>query len=139
MAANTKPIFVLVPNVGQAEVDSANTESDGTGDLDTLFTAGANGSVVFRIAYRNAQSSAAASSAMVIRIFVTDDDGANPRIRSEVALAAATRSTTVIGSGGVINYPDGLALMSGQLLKVGQSVYAGAQDLMHYTAEGGDF
>ena len=139
MTANFKPVFVLTPNVGQAEVDSANTESDGTGDLDTLFTAGTNGSVVFRIAYRNAQSSAAASSAMVIRIFITDTSGNNPRVRSEVALAAVTRSTTVIGAGGVINYPDGLALKSGQLLKVGQSVYAGAQDLMHYNAEGGDF
>lgn len=139
MPANIYPIFTLTPNVGQAEVDSANTESDGTGALDTLFTAGANGSMVFRIVYRNAQSLAAASSAMVIRIFITDTGGINPRVRSEVALAAVTRSTTVIGAGGVINFPEGLVLASGQLLLVGQSVYADVQDLMHYTAEGGDF
>jgi len=139
MAANDKPIFTLVPNVGFAEVDSANTESDGTGDLDTLFTAGTNGSMVFKIRYRNAQSTAAASSAMVIRFFLTDTGGANPRLLHEIALATATRSTSAIGAGGLCTFVDGLAIPDGTLLKVCQSVYAGAQDLMHYVAEGGDF
>lgn len=138
MTANTDPIFTLTPNVGMAEVDSANTESDGTGDLDTLFTAGANGSMVFILRWHNAQSSAAASTANVIRFFVTDTGGANPRLWHEVAIPAVTRTTAVVGAGGAYN-TGGLALASGQLIKVCQSVYAGAQDLMHYIAEGGDF
>jgi hypothetical protein len=32
-----------------------------------------------------------------------------------------------------------LFLASGQLVEVAQSVYAGAQDQMDYTAEGGDY
>jgi hypothetical protein len=139
MTANTDPIFTLAPNMGMAEVDSANTESDGTGDLDTLFTAGANGSMVFVIRWHNAQSTAAASSANVIRFFLTDADGANPRLWHEAAVPTATRSVSVIGSGNMHQPPGGLALASGQLIKVCQSVYAGAQDLMHYIAEGGDF
>ena len=139
MPANIYPIFTLTPNVGFAEVDSANTESDGTGALDTLFTAGANGSMVFCVRYRNAQSTVAASSEMVVRLFVTDTGGINPRLLYEVAVAAATRTVAVIGAGGVITFGDGLALASGQLIQVIQSVYAGAQDLMHYVAEGGNF
>jgi hypothetical protein len=139
MAANIYPVFTLTPNVGMAEVDSANTESDGTGALDTLFTAGANGSLVFKVRYRNAQSVAAASSAMVVRLFVTDTGGANPRVIAEFTVGAMTRSTTAVGAGGVYTFIGGLALASGQLLKVGQSVYADVQDLMHYVAEGGDF
>jgi hypothetical protein len=139
MTANTNPIFTLTPNVGMAEVDSANTESDGTGATDTLFTAGANGSLVFRIRYCNAQSSAAASSANVIRFFLTDTGGINPRLLVEVALVAATRSTSVIGAGSLYEFANGLAIASGQLILVVQSVYAGVQDLMHYVAEGGNF
>jgi len=139
MTINKDPIFTVTPNIGFAEVDSANTESDGTGDLDTLFTAGAYGSMIFNIRYRNAQSTAAASSAMVIRFFLTDTGGINPRLLHEVALATATRSVSAIGAGGVITFSGGLAIPSGTLLKVCQSVYAGVQDLMHYVCEGGDF
>lgn len=139
MAANTNPIFTLTPNIGMAEVAEANTESDGTGNLATLFTAGANGSRVEYVTYHNAQSTPAASSAMVVRIFVTDAAGANPRLLSEAALATATRSATAIGAAGTIAFQDGLNLKSGQLLKCCQSVYAGVQDLMHFIAIGGDY
>jgi hypothetical protein len=139
MPANTNPIFTLTPNVGLASVAAANTASDGSGTLVTLFTAGANGSRVERIRYSNAQITAAASSAMVIRFFVTDNAGANPKLLAEVALATATRSTTVVGASGILTFANGLVIPTGTIIKVIQSVYAGAQDLMHYVAEGGDF
>lgn len=139
MAANTSPIFVLTPNIGHASVAEANTASDGSGSLTTLFTAGAEGSRVEYIRYINAQQSAAASSAMVIRVFVTDAAGNNPRLLTEVALGAATRSTSAIGANGTISFANGLHLKSGQIIKVCQSIYAGVQDLMHYTAVGGDY
>ena len=139
MPANTSPIFTLTPNIGMAEVDSANTESDGTGALDTLFTAGAQGSRVEYVKFSNAQSVAAASSAMVVRIFVTDTGGINPRLLGEVAVAAAARTVAVIGATGTITFTGGLSLASGQLLQCCQSVYAGAQDLMHFVAVGGNY
>jgi hypothetical protein len=95
--------------------------------------------MVFKIRYRNAQSTAAASGAMVIRFFLTDTGGINPRLLHEIALATATRSTTVVGAGGLYVFQNGLAIASGQLIQVCQSIYAGAQDLMHYVAEGGNF
>lgn len=139
MTANINPIFTLTPNTGKCLVDAANTESDGTGDLVTLFTAGANGSKVDYIRCINAQSSVAVSSAMVARFFVTDTGGINPILLEESAIPAATRAAGVVGSTVTVSLGNGLNLASGQLIKVCQSVYAGAQDLMHYTAVGGDY
>jgi hypothetical protein len=76
---------------------------------------------------------------MVIRFFITDNAGNNPRLLAEVALATATRSTTAIGAQGVLVFPGGLIIPAGTVIKVIQSVYAGVQDLMHYVAEGADF
>ena len=139
MAANTSPVFILTPNFKSASVAAANTASDGSGALVTLFTAGANGSRVEQIKVVNAQATAAASSAMVVRVFITDTAGANPMLVMESALATATRTTAAIGAAATISFTGGLWLASGQLIKVCQSVYAGVQDLNHFSAFGGDF
>lgn len=139
MPANTNPIFTLTPNVQLVASAAANTASDGSGTLITIFTAGANGSLLESITFRNAQATAALSSAMVGKVFVTDTAGANPRLIDEVAIAAATRSVSVVGASSVINFLNGLPLASGQLVKVTTSVYAGVQDLVHVTAKGGDY
>jgi hypothetical protein len=144
MAANTEPIFTLTPNIGLCSVAGANTASDGStpgGQTApaTLFTAGDNGSRIDRIRYSNAQVTAAASSAMVIRFFITDNLGTNPKLYAEVALPTATRSVTAIGASGILTLANGLVIPSGTLILVIQSVYAGVQDLMHYVAEGGNY
>lgn len=139
MPANTDPIFTLTPNVGFARLTAANTASDGSGASATLFTAGANGSLLFKVRYSNSQATAAASSPMVVRLFLTDNAGANLRLLAEFVVPAATRSTTVAGVSGVLNFFEGLAIPTGSLVKIVQSVYAGAQDQMDYVAEGGDF
>lgn len=76
---------------------------------------------------------------MVLKFWISDNGGANWRIYKEVALATATRSTTVIGASTVFNIIGGLVLPTGYLLGVTQSVYAGVQDQMDYIAEAGDF
>ena len=137
--ANTTPIFVLTPNFSTAASAAANTASDGSGALVTLFTAGTNGSLISSIKVNNAQIAAALSSAMVVRIFVTDTVGANPRLVSEAALPAATRSLTAVGATVTINFLGGLQIAAGQIVKVCQSAYAGVQDLTHFSAQGGDY
>ena len=139
MPANTVPIFTKTPKVGICSVNSANTASDGSGTLTTIFTAGDNGSRIERIRYSNAQVTPAASSAMVIRFFITDVNGANPTLLAETSLAIATRSATAVGAGGTYTFANGLVIPAGTIVKVAQSVYAGVQDLMHYVAEGGDY
>ena len=137
--ANTTPIFVLTPNFSTAASAAANTASDGSGALVTLFTAGTNGSLITSIKASNAQIAALLSSSMVVRVFVTDTIGANPRLVSEAALPAATRSLTAVGATVTINFLGGLQLAAGQIVKVCQSVYAGVQDLTHFSAQGGDY
>ena len=140
MAQNIEPVFVKLQNVGRARLTAANTASDGSGTTPTLFTPGANGSLLFRIRCFNSQAAAAASSAMVIRFFMTDAAGTNPRLIKEVALAAATRTVAVVGATITIPFDGGgLFVPTGCLILVIQSVYAGAQDQMDYVAEGGDY
>lgn len=140
MPAGTTPIFIATPNTVTASLGTTpNTASDGSGTLVTLFTAGANGSRVDSIRFTNAQATAAASSANVFRVFVTDTSGANPRLIDEVAQATATRSTSAIGATASLTYGNGLLLASGQIIKVCQAAYAGVQDLTHAIARGGDY
>lgn len=139
MPANTTPIFIASGNIATATIAAANTASDGSGTLVTLLTAGANGSRVDSVRFRNSQVTAAASSSMVHRIFLTDNAGANPRLVGEVATAAATRSVSAVGATSIFTFDQPLIMVSGQLLRVIQSVYAGAQDRFDAMAYGGDY
>ena len=139
MPANTSPIFTLTPNCPSVLIDAANTARDGSGTLVTLFTAGVNGSLVNKITFTNGASAVGASALKVCRIFVTDAAGANPRLRGEVALQAATSSNTAIGATATFTFTDGLFLKAGQLIRVSQSLRATSADDTHAFAEGGDY
>lgn len=138
MAANTQPIFVLTPNTGFARSTAANTASDGSGTLDTLFSAGTNGSRVDLINIHNSQATAALSTALVARIFLTDTSGNNPRLIEETSIAATTRSTSVVGAVATITFPGGLLMASGQLLKCCVSVFNAASQV-DFVARGGNY
>ena len=137
MAQNTIPVFALPNTIGMARTSAANTARDGSGTLVTLFTSGANGSRIDKVVVTSAQATAAASSAMVGRLFVTDAAGANPRMLAEVAILTATPSTTVVGATSTITFPGGLILVAGQVVSCTQSVYAGAQDQMDWVVQQG--
>lgn len=139
MAANISPIFVLTPKLNTATVAAANTARDGSGSLVTLFSAGSNGSRLDFVTFNSAQATAAASSAMVGRVFVTDTAGANPRLLAEVALPTITASNTAIGQTQTIAFNNGLILASGQIVSCTISVFAGVQDQYQVIARGGDY
>jgi hypothetical protein len=139
MPANTTPIFILSPKTTGAEITAANTARDGSGALTTIFTAGSNGSRVDFVSFVSAQASPAASSAMVGRVFITDTNGANPRLVSEIALPTITASNTAIGQAQTLFYSNGLLMQAGQLLQAAISVYAGVQDKFHVITRGGDY
>lgn len=139
MAANTSPIFTLVGNFLPARIAAANTASDGSGTLVTLVTAGADGSRVDGVRFRNAQLTAAASSNMVHRIFLSDASGLNPRLIGEVATTAATRSTTAIGTTSIFTFDQPVIMRSGQVMSVCQSVYASAADQTDAIAYAGNY
>lgn len=139
MAANISPIFTLTGNMIGATAAAANTASDGSGTLVTLVTAGVNGTRVDGVKVTNCQVTAAASSAMVVRVFLSNASNTNITLIAESALAAATRSTTAIGTTATITFSNPIIMLSGQKMYVAQSVYAGVQDMNAYIAFGGDY
>lgn len=139
MAANNNPIFILTPNSLPVTLTAANLASDGSGVITTLVTAGASGTRVEQVVFRNAQLTQAASSAMLGKIFLSDVNGANYRLIGEVTIAATTRSATTIGATSTFTFSPALLMRSGQLLGVTISVRAGAQDDTAVIAYGGDY
>jgi hypothetical protein len=139
MPANTSPIFVDSGNFFPARIAAANTASDGSGSLITLVTAGVDGTRVDGVRYRNSQASAATSSNMVQRVFISDAVGANYRLIGEVAMSAATRSASAIGATAIYTFDQPVIMRTGQIMAVCQSVYAGVQDQVDACAFAGDY
>jgi hypothetical protein len=139
MPANTTPIFTKQGNFTPARLVAANTASDGSGTVYTVVTAATDGTRVDGVRFRNSQVTAALSSAMVHRIFLTDTSGLNPRLIGEVATAAATRSASAVGATSIFTFDQPIIMKSGQLMTVCQSVYAGAQDQVDACAFAGDY
>jgi len=136
---NTTPIFTVRGNFLPARIAAANTASDGSGTLVSLVTASVEGTRVDGVRFRNSQITAAASSAMIHRIFITDAAGANPRLIGEVITPAATRSNTVAGATSIFTFDQPVIMRSGQIMSVTQSLYAGAQDQFDAIAYAGDY
>lgn len=139
MAANTTPIFIKQGNFTVGRIAAANTASDGSGALVTIVTAPVDGTRVDGVRFINSQATAAASGAKVLRIFLSDTGGANYKLIGEVAMAAATRSTTAIGATAIYTFDQPIIMKSGQLMSVCMSVYAGVQDLTDACAFAGDY
>lgn len=137
MSWNVKPVFALPNTIGIGRTSAANTARDGSGALVTLFTAGANGARIDKVVVTSAQAAAAASSAMVGRLFVSDAAGANFRMLQEQAIVTATPSTTVVGATSTFTFSGGLILVAGQVVACCQSVYAGVQDQMDWVVQQG--
>jgi hypothetical protein len=96
MAANIFPISVVTIStaIGGAAITGANTATDGTGTVTSLFTAGSNGSFVRGIMVKGAGTNAAS----VMRVFINNGSStgtaANNSLRYELALAATTASNS---------------------------------------------
>ena len=138
MAANITPIFVLAGNIQPARIAAANTAADGSGTLVTLITAGASGSRVDGVRFRNT-SVFTTSTANVHRIFLSDTAGTNHRLIGEVATATATRSSTTVGATSIFTFDQPIIMLSGQIMSVNQCNYAGAQDQFDACPFAGDY
>jgi hypothetical protein len=139
MAINTSPIFISRGNILPARIASANTASDGSGTLVTLVTGSTDGTRVDGVRFRNSQLTAALSSNMVHRIFLSNTSGSSYRLIGEIVTAAATRSATVIGSTSIFTFDQPIIMLSGQIMAVCQSVYAGVQDQFDACPFAGDY
>jgi hypothetical protein len=105
------PAYASIPNLGFASISVANTARDGTGTLETFFTAGANGSRVDKISIVPKGT----TTAGMVRIFISN--GTTHAFQSEYPIAAKTPSGTVAVDVIEIIPSLPIALKSGQFLK----------------------
>ena len=119
MAANTNPIFALVPLVTSVTITATTTDKSGATNtnIKTLYTAATNGTKITQIGFKCVGN----SSAGIFLIWITDTSGANPILFEEILIAAVTSSNTVATYKAVNNYSD-LELKSGQQIWVGATV-----------------
>jgi hypothetical protein len=119
MAANTSPIFALVPETKIVTVTDATTDRTGatTTNLVELLTAATDGTKITQIGAKVAGNNGATS----VLIFITNTSGTSPKLFDEIALNPITASTTQASFRNVTTYSD-LQLKSGQKVLVGITV-----------------
>ena len=86
---SSTPGFASTPAIGVAQISTANTNRNGTGQIDTVLTAGASGSRISRIHI----TATSTTTAGVVRLFI--HDGSSARLWHEVLVSAITPSTSV--------------------------------------------
>lgn len=130
----TTPQFAATPESRRAQCTSAYTDRTGAASgLVDLVTAAANGTKITQIVAKAAGNSVACQ----VLIFITDTSGSNPRLFDEIALSAASASTTVQSARSAVTYDD-LQLKAGQKLQVGVTVLSGSVPI-NVIAQIGDF
>jgi hypothetical protein len=137
MAQNTAPIFAAIPKINWAAgVTAANTAKDGTGTVDTVFTADAlDGSYVLKLVARPKGTNVAS----VLRVFINNGSAnttaANNVLFAELSLPATTLSEVAALSG--VELPLNIPMPIGYKLNVtlGTAVAAG----WAVTVIGGDY
>jgi len=137
MAANTAPIFTLIPETqwGPNAITTANTAKDGTGTVLTIFTAGADGSYVQRVRFRPSGTAVQTVARLFINNGSPNTTASNNILFDEITLSAITLSETAAQPS--FEIPLNFALPAGFKLNVtiGTSVAAG----YYVSAIGGDY
>ena len=135
MAANTSPVFPLIPVVQWGTVTTANTAKDGTGTQVTVFTAGADGARVDRIKVRNTGTAVQT----VMRVFINNGSvnttPANNTLYMEQTIPPAALSETSA-------LPDNIILLDAALpagYKINVAIGTTVASALHVTCEGGNF
>lgn len=108
---NLDPLFAITPKFSGVQISTANTNRDGTtGTYGTLFTA-TEKTQISELKYCAAET----TTAGMLRFFITDTAGANPRMFLELTVAAVTASATVACATGSQTYTN-FVIESGQII-----------------------
>ena len=91
MAKNENPIFTKAPVIGMAEVSVANALLDGTGTIVSIIDGGVEG---VRLDIFEARAIVATTAGM-LRLFLSSDSGATWELWMEIPVTAITPSATV--------------------------------------------
>ena len=133
MAANTSPIFTLTPILAVATISAANTNRDGTGTIVAVVTGGTNGTRIERVTVE----ATVTTSAGIVALYIDPNTGTF-HLWQEIAVTAATVSTTVLGFATEFVRSDGLPLV---ILPPSYRIGAATQIANNFRiiAHGGDF
>lgn len=138
MAANVKPIFGLVPNVGPLNVlvKTADNVYDGNGaNTATVFTAGSNGAYVERVRFR----AAGTNVATVVRVWLNNGGAyttaSNNELWDELTLPITTASA--VAATVLQEIAIGIAIPAGYRFAVGLGTTVAAG--YYCTAAGTDY
>lgn len=133
MAANTAPIFALIPETKVAKITATTTDKSGatTTNIVDVLTAATDGTKITKIKFKFEGTSTAGT----FLIWISDTTNTTNYLFDETTYDAITSSTTVATEGKTLLYSD-LQLKSGQRLKVGATT---VNTTIHVTASIGDF
>jgi hypothetical protein len=96
------PAFISTPRLASASVSTANTAIDGSGTITSLITGVAAGTRILEI---NTQCTATSAAALV-NLFISLDSGTTWRLFDQIAVSAATSSTTVKANRNASSYSN---------------------------------
>lgn len=133
MAANTTPVFSIVPHIGMVRISTSNTNRDGTGTIGDVLTGGTNGTRIDRVSIE----ATGTTTAGMVRLYVYDGVSAT-RLLKEISVTALTPSATVQAFTSTISSPDQTPLL---VLPVGYVLRASTHNAESFdvVALGGDF
>lgn len=86
----TSPTFYTTVTTSQVQISTANTNRDGTGAMGTVIQGVAAGTLIRKITIKAVGN----TTAGMIRIFVSYDNGVTKRLIKEIAVTAITPSGT---------------------------------------------
>lgn len=144
MAANTSPIFTLIPRNGFAKVTAADATMDGTdADVKLVFTAGADGSFLQRlIAQPISTSGSTTTNAAALRIYMNNGSSVgtagNNQLIKEWSLAAIAVNQTATAMSTSYEIPLNFQLAPGYAIYVGVTSFA-ANTQWNITSIHGDY
>ena len=130
----TQAQYAATPKCGIGQVSVANTNRDGTGTIETVFSAGTSGSRIDAIDLK----AVGTTTAGMIRLFI--HDGANARLLTEVTVTALTPSGTLPSWEVQLN-TNTMTQVLPLLLPTGYSLRAATNnaETFNVIAQGGDF
>ena len=135
---STQANFAATPRASSALVNTANTNTDGTGGgaFPSVFAAGANGSRIDSLQIKGIVANGSTQAADSVRLWIYN--GANKFFLREIIVPVGAGNVSATQT----NFETVIAL--GLVLPTGYSLYAstdigGATASYHLTAFGGDF
>lgn len=133
---STSANFASTPHIGSATVSTANTNTDGSGTVATIFTAASNGSRVDTVKIKGMVATGTTQAADTVRLFLYD--GSNYAFLAEQQISAGSGNISATVGNVDISIALGISLPNGWSLRASTHI-GGSTATYRVTAFGGDY